>query len=252
MSEDLVSRIRPGARVECSDGYLGTVDSGLVAADASGYPALSVAVGWSDQTVLVPMDRVRDVDSQGTIWLTCSRAETEGTRDRSIPTWGAAEVGLSGEPGGERTVELREEELVARKQMRQLGEIVVRTVPEEVPGRLEIEAFREEVEVEHEPVGQFVERQREPWHEDGVLVMPVYEEQLVVVKRLVHRENLRVRRVRTSETRLIEEPLRRERLVVEDPENTGMVREIHAPTPDREASESPAPERRSIFDKLLG
>ncbi|MBV9545000.1 MAG: DUF2382 domain-containing protein, partial [Chloroflexi bacterium] len=56
----------------------------------------------------------------------------------------------------ERTLELREEELVAHKELRELGEVVIRTQVDEVPGRLEVEALREEVEIEREAVGEFV------------------------------------------------------------------------------------------------
>src|SRR5579884_42298 len=87
----------------------------------------------------------------------------------------------------EDTLELREEQLVAHKELRQVGEIGLRTEVEEIPGRLEVDAFREEVEVEHEPVGQTVTERTAPWEEDGVLIVPVYEEQLVVTKRLVLR-----------------------------------------------------------------
>ena len=94
-----------------------------------------------------------------------------------------------------------------------------------MPGRLEVDAYREEIIVEHEPVGQVVSERDQPWEEDGVFVMPVYEEQLVVTKRLVLRERIRVRRVATTERQLFEDTLRRERLVVEDPQQTGLIRE---------------------------
>src|SRR4029450_9720514 len=71
--------------------------------------------------------------------------------------------------------------------------------------------------IDHDPVGQVVSERDQPWEEDGVLVMPVYEEQLVVTKRLVLKERLRVRRVATTDRQLFEETLRRERLVIEDP-----------------------------------
>ncbi|MCA1644798.1 MAG: YsnF/AvaK domain-containing protein [Chloroflexi bacterium] len=125
----------------------------------------------------------------------------------------------------ERTLELREEQLVARKDLRELGEIEVRTEVDEVPGRLEVDAYREEVVIEHEAVGQVVSERDKPWEEEGVLVIPVYEEQVVVTKRLVLRERLRVRRVGTTERQLFQDTLRRERLVVEDPQHTGLVRE---------------------------
>jgi uncharacterized protein (TIGR02271 family) len=133
--------------------------------------------------------------------------------------------------GGERTIELREEQLVARKELHEAGEVYIRTEVEEVPGRLEVDALREEVEVEHVPVGEVVRERVDPWEDDGVLVVPVYEEQLVVTKRLVLREHLRIRRVGTTERRLFEDTLRRERLIIEDPSNTGLVHEQY-PTDD--------------------
>jgi uncharacterized protein (TIGR02271 family) len=125
----------------------------------------------------------------------------------------------------ERTIELREEELVAHKELRELGQVSVSTRIEEVPGHLEVDAYTEEVHIQHEPIGQVVNERREPWQEDGAMVVPIYEEQLVVSKRLVLKEHLRITRVRTNERRLFEETLRRERLVVEDPRHTGLIRE---------------------------
>jgi uncharacterized protein (TIGR02271 family) len=129
--------------------------------------------------------------------------------------------------GEERVIELHEEQLVADKQLRDLGEIIVRTEMDTLPARLEVEAVREEVEVVHEPVGEAVSERGEPWEEDGVLIVPVYEEQLVVSKRLVLRERLRVRRIRTTERQLFEDTVRRERLVVEDPQQTHLVHEVY-------------------------
>ena len=125
----------------------------------------------------------------------------------------------------ERTLELREEQLVAHKELRELGEVEVRTEVDEVPGRLEVDAYREEVQIDHEPVGTVVSERDDPWEEDGVLVVPVYEEQLVVTRRLVLRERLRIRRVGTTERQLFQDTLRRERLVIEDPQQTGLVHE---------------------------
>ena len=51
---------------------------------------------------------------------------------------------------------VREEQLVAHKALRDVGDIEVRTVVEEMPGRLEVDTYREEVVVEHETVGSVV------------------------------------------------------------------------------------------------
>jgi uncharacterized protein (TIGR02271 family) len=153
----------------------------------------------------------------------------------------------------ERTIELREEQLVAHKELGERGEIRVRTTVEEVPGRLEVEAYREEVEVEHEPVGQVVKERVGPWEEEGVLVVPVYEEQLVVVKRLVLKEHLRVRRVTSTERQLFEDTLRRDRLVIEDPNNTGLVHEQY-PTdaaPSKEQEGQAQHEGGSMLEKVV-
>jgi uncharacterized protein (TIGR02271 family) len=125
-----------------------------------------------------------------------------------------------------RRLELREEQLVAEKDLVDLGEIVVRTTVDEVPGRIEVDAIREEAEVEHVPVGQVVSERVEPWEEDGALVIPLYEEQIVVVKRLYLREHIRIRRVGTTARQVFEDTLRKERLVVEDPNRTGLVHEV--------------------------
>ena len=152
-----------------------------------------------------------------------------------------AAAGYESAVDAERTLELREEQLVARKELREVGEITVRTVIEEVPGRLEVEAQREEVEIEHVPMGQVVAERVGPYEEDGVLVVPIYEEQLVVVKRLMLKEHLRVRRVATTEHQLFEDTLRRDRLVVEDPNNTRLVHEQYAT--DKEQTDPDKSER---------
>src|SRR5947209_294144 len=135
----------------------------------------------------------------------------------------------------ERTLELREEELIVQRQMRDVGEAHIRTRVEEVPARLEVEANAEEVEVEHVPVGEVVSQRSEPYQDGDVLIVPVYEEQLVVTKRLLLREHLRIRRVRTTQRQLFEDTLRRERVDVDDPSQTGMVHERYPEgTPDGE------------------
>ena len=154
------------------------------------------------------------------------------------------------------TLELREEQLVAHKELRDLGEIEVRTEIDEVPGRLEVDAYREEVLVEHETVGQVVTEREKPWEEtDGVLVIPIYEEQLVVTKRLVLRERMRVRRIGTTERQLFQDVLRRERLVVDDPQRTGLLHEqypISAPDSGQEVPELNGSERAEPESGFLG
>jgi uncharacterized protein (TIGR02271 family) len=148
----------------------------------------------------------------------------------------------------ERRIELREEQLIAQKELVDLGEVIIRTTVDEVPGRLEVDAIREEAEVEHVPIGQVVSERVEPWEEDGMLVIPLYEEQLVVVKRLYLREQLRIRRVGTTARQVFQDTLRKERLVVEDPHGTGLVHELF-PTdmPDDHKDDREVQEQKPSF-----
>lgn len=132
----------------------------------------------------------------------------------------------------EQTLELREEELVVHRDMRDVGEATIRTRVEEVPARLEVDAHSEEVEVERVPVGQVVSERKDPYQDGDVLIVPIYEEQLVVTKRLILREQLRVRRVTNTQRQLFEETLRKERAEIEDPGHTGLVREHYPDAPD--------------------
>jgi uncharacterized protein (TIGR02271 family) len=152
--------------------------------------------------------------------------------------WADQQVSYSSRelPPEGQTIKLHREELVAHKEMRHLGDVEIHTETEEVPGRLEVEALHEEVEVEHVPIGRVVSEREGPRHEDDDLIVPVYEEQLVVSKRLVLREELRIRRIHHTETRLFEDTLRREHVVLEDPDN--LMRERYPTDPDEERHES--------------
>ena len=150
----------------------------------------------------------------------------------------------------DQVIELRQEELVPHTEMQEVGEARIHTWIQEVPARLEVDAYTEEVEVEHVPVGQVVSERKPPWQEDDVLIVPIYEEQLVVSKRLVMREQIRVRRVGSQRRELFEDTLRRERLEVEDPQHTGLVHE-RQPTQAAEGAEDVAvTETPSVLESL--
>lgn len=219
-------RTRRGAAVQCTDGNAGTVVG--VDNDGADRPQyLRVTPHGGGEQLLVPLNLIQGIRDDGTVVLSCSRGDLD--RWSAPPTDsapGTTTLPAAAEQVG--TIHLHEERLVPHKDLRTIGEVEVRTAMEEFPGRLEVAALREEVELEHVPVGKAVKERVAPWDEDGVLVVPVYEEQLVVVKRLVMREQLRIRRVETSETRLFEETLRRERVLIDDPQQTGSIHEYYA------------------------
>jgi stress response protein YsnF len=60
------------------------------------------------------------------------------------------------------TMELREERLEARKQLVEAGTVRVRKAVEQVPRRLEVDAYAEEVTIKHVPVGRVVRERETP------------------------------------------------------------------------------------------
>jgi len=146
---------------------------------------------------------------------------------------------------GPQHLELREEQLVPHKEVREVGEVRIRTEVEEVPAHAEAEVLREQLRLQHIPVNEAVQDRVAPWEEDGAFMVPVYEERLVLTKQLVLREYLRVERVPNMERRQFEEMVLRERLIVDDPDHTARIQgEDGAAEPRPETGTAP-PARRS-------
>ena len=83
---------------------------------------------------------------------------------------------------------------------------MVRTRVEERDEIAEIELRQDEVTVEHIPRGMPVETTPIMREEDGVLIVPVVEEQLMLTKRLILQEEVRI--TRRSRTETVREPMR--------------------------------------------
>ena len=170
------------------------------------------------------------------------RKLTQAYRVPTEPADGQTET-VSDQVAGQ--VELREERLVAHKQTQEVGEIQVHTEVEQTPDDSRWTPHREEVTVEHEAVGEVVSERVEPWQEgDGVFVIPVYEERLVVVKRLVLRERIHIRRVRHDRAATLRRHASPRTAGGQGPATHGRVRELY-PTTDR--NRSPKMKRRIRF-----
>jgi uncharacterized protein (TIGR02271 family) len=91
------------------------------------------------------------------------------------------------------------EEAVVGKRQVDSGGVRVTKVVEERQGEVELMLAREAVEVERVPVGEFVDAPVEPEYDGDELVIPLYEEVVVIEKRLRLKEKLIVRRRRSEE-----------------------------------------------------
>jgi uncharacterized protein (TIGR02271 family) len=214
MQNRISAQIHPGAAVVGTDGHLGRVVR--VEADT-----VEVSLEPSGQQLFVPHELIRQVNDDGSVELSASRAELQ-----RLSTAGAAGVPVAAQ--GVETLELQEERLVANTELEEAGRVRIRKEVEELPRRLEVDAYVEEVTVEHVPIGRIVKEQESAREENGVYIMPIYEEQLVVVKRLVLKEEIRIHRQSTTEKRLFEDTVRHERLVIDDSDRTGRVRQQYA------------------------
>lgn len=106
----------------------------------------------------------------------------------------------------EEIIQLVQEDIVVSKRELETGRVRVRTEVQWHTEHARADLFRDHVEVERVPVGREVDAVP-PVREDGdTVVIPVVEEVLVVEKRLVLKEEVRLKRVRTVER--MDEPVR--------------------------------------------
>jgi uncharacterized protein (TIGR02271 family) len=92
-----------------------------------------------------------------------------------------------------------EEELRVGKRVVETGRVRVTKTVHEREEVVDEPLMREEYDVERVPIDEFVDGPVGPRHEGETLIVPVLEEVLVVEKRLVVREELRITRRRTEE-----------------------------------------------------
>jgi uncharacterized protein (TIGR02271 family) len=152
-----------------------------------------------------------------------SRSGSEGS-DTADTTWPRTtrEVDtMAGEDRSDRTTEgedeLRvqrtEEELRAGTREREAGEVGVRKTVRTDRERMEVPTRREEVTVDRVPVDG--EASETEIGEDEISV-PVTEEEVVVEKRPVAKEEVRIRKDVVEDTEVVEEDVRREEIEIDD------------------------------------
>ena len=118
-----------------------------------------------------------------------------------------------GDHDDELRVQRSEEELRAGTREREAGSMRVRKRVRTDRERIEVPTRHEEVYVERVPVeGEATEAEMG----DDEVVVPVTEEEVVVEKRLVVKEEVRIRKDVVEDTEVVEEDVRREEVEVED------------------------------------
>jgi uncharacterized protein (TIGR02271 family) len=151
----------------------------------------------------------------GTVGSGMSMGDTETGefREHDRNQEGISQPGSDLEDEDELRVQRSEEELVAGTREREAGSVNVRKRVRTDRERVEVPTRREEVSVERVPVdGEATEAQI-----GGEEVsVPVVEDEVVVQKRPVAKEEIRVRKDVVHEKQIVEEDVRREEVEIED------------------------------------
>jgi uncharacterized protein (TIGR02271 family) len=118
--------------------------------------------------------------------------------------------------GDERiVVPLVAEELQVGKRLVESGRVRLRTVVTERQETVDVALMREEIDVERIEIGTFVDQAPVVRREDGVLIIPLLEEVLVVEKRLRLTAEIRVQLRKTTVREPQQVTLRREEIAVD-------------------------------------
>lgn len=203
--------IRPGMRVLGSDGAeIGSVERVLVSPDGG-----SARLLLSGGQIRVPTDIISSVDPDK-VQLKLSAATARGTAWGDIP----AEYGMATSftwPGGAKgetettTVQRLEERLTAEKRWVEAGRVQVQKSVVEEPQTVTVDVAHEEYEVQRVAVDR-------PWQpgddsprtEGDTIVVPILSEELVVTRRKVVGEELRLTRRVLTEQQQITDTVRKE------------------------------------------
>jgi uncharacterized protein (TIGR02271 family) len=102
-------------------------------------------------------------------------------------------------PDAEASIPLAQENLTVAKRSVETGRVRIRTVVDEKLVRVSEQLERDDVTIERVSVNREVTQAPEVREENGVLIVPVLEEVVVVEKRLLLKEELHVHRNRRSE-----------------------------------------------------
>lgn len=122
---------------------------------------------------------------------------------------------------GEYRIPLAEERLIVRKEEVETGRVRVHTSLDEQETIVREQLTHAEVEVERVPVDREVDAVPPVREENGVTIIPVVREVLVVQKKLILTEEVRLRRVTRTEEHSEPVLLRTQRATVEREELSG-------------------------------
>ena len=142
-----------------------------------------------------------------------------GQRDRDSSRAGNEDRSACGGTPDDATLRLLAEELAVAKEKVETGRVRISTRTREREELVDEDLAREHVEIETVPVGLRIDAVPEVRQEGDTTIVPVVEEILVVERRLLLKEEIRIKRVRTIERHQEKVMLRHQEAVVTRYEN---------------------------------
>jgi len=216
-----------GTLAESVEGYM-RVPSGILGMGKEHHIPLSAIreVDGDEIHLNVSKDRLDELGSDTV--LTEADGGFDGTQvERTATTTTAAAEGprrearASLQDDEQRTLQLREEELTARKQSVQTGEVTLGTEVVAEQRTMEVPVTREEVTIERHPVDR--RPSERPMSESGETIsVPVHEEQVRADKRTVVYEEVGLDKRAVQETEHVSGTVRREEVVIDKEGEVGI------------------------------
>ena len=140
-------------------------------------------------------------------------------------------------PAPAAVIPIIEEHVEVRTAVTPVGAVRVRVEIDETHQRVAVDDVREEYQPSVHPIGQPAAARRDPYLDGDDVVIPVYEERVVVERRLFLKEEIRLRRARHVFREEHDVPVRRERAVFERLQADGSWREVSPGPPVAESVE---------------
>ena len=215
------TRVDPGASVEAADGPLGTVEEVFVSPHTGELSHLVARRGATTERVTIPVAAIADVPNRHTVRLRARRDELKTTA-RGVQSE-ARSLRAESSARDEIRVPVLEERLEVGTRPIELGEVRLHKTIELFEQVARQPILREDVIVERVEMHQELDAPAEPHMDGDWFVVPIMEEVLVVQKRLVLKEEVRIKKRQVTEEYEVREQLRREHLDVEDATTHGIV-----------------------------
>jgi len=192
--------------------YYGVDSAGVTDRSAYGAYYATESIG-DDQVDLQPGERTEEHTSAAGPGMTMGDTESGEFREHDPAAEGVTEPDGDLTDEDELRVQRTEEELRAGTRERQAGAVNVRKRVRTDREAVEVPTRREEVHVDRVPVeGEAAETEIG----DDEIRMPVTEEEVVVEKRPVAKEEIRIRKDVVEDEEVVEEDVRREEVDVDD------------------------------------